>query len=391
MPIPSDEEAAKRRAEWTHRGNETGQAWNLQAPAIWPGLARDYEAAIVHSTVQRLRIPMESSYEHEARALVSLARLGMANGRGRDLNSLHEALFGVPDAAGDLLEGGIARDDAMHVAWDWNAKKGHLRVGDWLPRDRLTSTMDLMIGHLVYETAVRDGLVWLAALSRAAQGKPSAYSKSMGAVTKSGQLRLPHFQHAVDAFRSELGNMGRRQLLSKQERQALRRWMDALQKPGLTDQPKQQVLRDAVAHGRLWVSHDGTVVLDAYEHLMVNRHGLRTKGRRWDRVHNYKFRTVKAENCEKFLEHACGQAALVWAAAEEFRRAYHATEPAERASERPTREAIQGLRKGLAPLRTTAREKLAAAERLHKKRRRALKNFKVTFHGPADPGHDKAE
>ena len=338
---------------------------------------RDYEAACTHASVQRLRIPVDEAYEREARALVSLARLAVERGRARDLNALHAAMFGLDEQGGEILEGGILRLDAIQLAWDWNAHKDQRRIpSGWMLRDRLTSATDLMMGHLVYETAVRDGLVWLAALARAAQGRPARFSKSSATVSTGGQLWLPHFKKAVEAFRDELVALGRHRLLSAQDRQALRNWMDALKRAGLDQRSNQEALRDGVAHGRLSFSHDGTVVLDAYEHLVLSR-GAGRSSRRADRVHPYKYRTITAENCEKFLDNACGQAALVWGAVEEFRKGFINNEPAERATERPARKDVQAVRRRMAPLRTSARKKARAIERMQQKRRRGLKGIKV--------------
>lgn len=367
------------RLRTSPESRQAGQAWNVRSPRLWDGVKDGFHQRLgfggsLPSTRE------DALHQRQARVLIVLARLAVENGKEIDLRAMWLSLIGVRNANGseEMMDGGIHHWGLFHLVLEWEAwrRKESDPTGGILLQRRASAFFELHLGHALYESAVRDGFVFLLALIRCAAGKKADFWNELVQRPKGPEgVRVPQLDGVIQKAKAAVADLGRRRLLTPAQRVQLRKMLRGFERATRGEQANLRTIRDGLAHGKYELTNMGDLVLDTYDHWMVNVFDIPRARHRGYVTHRYRIRNVRAVGARNFLAGACDVATLLWAASEEFRMGM--LEKASGSVRRPSPEVIKGARHRLLGLRTTIAKKERALAR-EAKRLRALRN-KIRF------------
>lgn len=327
VPVPSkdDEEriAAKMKSEHGHESRRDGELWDLDHSPLWPGIVKDFHWQLLQAGGRRLLpLPTDTAYpEKWIRALTKLGRVALRRGNAKDLAAMWQAHIGVTASNGteEILHDGISHPDLLQVVLEWKQLMAmeHMSEGRGpIPTPpNVRAFVELQLTMALYETVIRDGLVFTRCLADAAAGKRTSFWDAM----MRNHARVPYVDVVIRETTAALRGVGRVHGYTRKERNALSAMMTVLGKDGVWPQKANiGMLRDIVAHGKYSIDAIGTTHLDTYEHWVSNKFQVTTPGRIGYRTHPFRYRSITQRATSNMLANACSLAIVFWASQRDF-------------------------------------------------------------------------
>ncbi len=388
-PVPTAEQAREIRNATHHQSQTKGEAWNASAKRLWEGVVPEFQwRALKASGICVLPLPANfADQERWMRAMVRLVRVAVRNGRRRDLESLFLALTGVrgEDGGEEILHDGIVHPDVLSTVIEWRmALNTHEEKAGYLPESGLMAFVEVQLALAVYETVVRDALVFLESLARAAAGQPARFWDHLIVPRGKGRFGTPYADQALDQAQQAVKALGRRRGWNRSDQQALTQMLDHLARVASWKGVSElRAIRDTMSHGKFQVDPGGRIVFDTIDHWVVNLFSPTPRGRRGYRPHTAKYRAIDLPSARAFTEGACALAVVFWAAYEDFRMAL--VSGPKMGATPPDAAKVTAAKGQLVKVDPRTKRKIIAAERAAWKKARDRIKIQVVSSRPASP------